>query len=184
MYQNLKTLMLMLKQLATILNKEQRRKCYGVFLVILAGSMTEMLGVGALLPFLQSILNPAEVSQRWYGRILMDVFGVKNANTLFIILGIGVVILYIVKNIVLLLSAYEQNKLSTGITQELSTSMLNSYMKRSYEFFLEHNSADMIRGVDGDALGVYNIIANMFVMVTEILKCSLIGIFLMVIDFP
>lgn len=183
MYQNLKTLILMIKQLLSILNEKQKKKCCRVFLFILAGSLTEMLGVGGLLPFLQSILNPDKVSQQWYGRILIGFFGVNNTNTLFISLGIGVVILYVVKNAVLLLSVYEQNKLSTGITQELSTSMLNSYLKRPYEFFLQHNSADIIRGVDGDVIGVYNIISDMFRVVTEILKCSLIGILLMIVDF-
>lgn len=183
MYQNFKTLMLMVKQLVVILNKEQKRNCCRVFLFILAGSMAEMLGVGSLLPFLQSMLKPEEVSQKWYGRILVNVFGMKDAITLLILLGIGVVILYFIKNIVILLSVYEQNKLNTGINKELSSSMLNSYMKRPYEFFLEHNSADIIRGVNADVAGVYNIIANMFRLVSEMLKCTAIAVLLLVVDF-
>ena len=183
MYQNFKTLMLMVKQLVIILNNEQKRNCGTVFLFILAGSMAEMLGVGSLLPFLQSMLKPEEVSQKWYGRILVNVFGMNDALTLLILLGIGVVILYFLKNIVILLSVYEQNKLSTRINKELSSSMLNSYMKRPYEFFLEHNSADMIRGVNEDVTGVYNIIANMFRLVSEMLKCTAIVVLLLVVDF-
>lgn len=183
MYQNFKTLVLMVKQLVTILNKEQKRNCYGVFLLILAGSLFEMLGVGSLLPFLESMVNPEQVTQKWYGRLLTNIFGVDNSVTLLVFLGIGIVILYLLKNAVVLFSAYVQNKLSARIHRELATSMLNSYMKRSYMFFLEHNSADIIRGVEGDVNGVYSIISNMFKVATETLKCTAIAIFMLVMDF-
>ena len=183
MYQNFKTLFLMIKQLTVILNKEQKRNCCLVFLFILVGSIFEMLGVGSLLPFLESMLNPDTVMQKWYGRILINIFGVKDSVTLLIFLGIGVVLLYLVKNAVVLLSTYVHNKLSARINRELATSMLSSYMKRPYEFFLEHNSADAIRGVDHDINGVYIIISNLFKVSTEILKCITIAILMLLIDF-
>ena len=107
MYQNFKTLKLMLKQLMTILNREQRRSCYWVFLFILIGSIFEMLGVGSLLPFLQSMMSPDQVLQKWYGHLLWNVFGVSDSGVLLTVMGIGVVILYFVKNAVVLFSVYD-----------------------------------------------------------------------------
>lgn len=183
MYQNFRTLFLMIKQLSAILEKEQKRNCYWVCLFILVSSMFEMLGVGSFLPFLQSMLQPDEISEKWYGHILIDVFGVSDYVTLIIILGIGIVILYLIKNAVLLISVYVQNRLNARINRELASSMLNSYMKRPYEFFLEHNSADIIRGVSADVNGVYNIISNLFKLSTEMLKCITIAIVLLLVDF-
>lgn len=183
MYQNFKTLKLMLKQLAAILSSEQRRSCYWVFLFILVGSVFEMLGVGILLPFLQSMMSPDQVLQKWYGRFFINVFGMNNSAVLLIVMGVGVVILYFIKNAVILLSVYMQNKLNARINRELATEMLNSYMKHPYEFFLEHNSADMIRGVNMDVNGVFNIISNIFKLLAELLKCGTITILLMVVDF-
>lgn len=173
----------MIKQLAVILNKEQKRNCCLVFLFILTGSVFEMLGVGSLLPFLESMLNPDKVLQKWYGQILMGIFGVNDSTALLILLGIGVIVLYLVKNAIVLLSVYVQNKLNARINRELATSMLNSYMKRPYMFFLEHNSADIMRGVNSDVNGVFGIISNFFKMVAEILKCIAIAILLLTVDF-
>jgi len=183
MYQNFKTLLLMLKQLTSILNRKQKRNCCLVFLFILTGSVFEMLGVGSLLPFLESMLNPDKVLQKWYGQILMGIFGVNDSTALLILLGIGVIVLYLVKNAIVLLSVYVQNKLNARINRELATSMLNSYMKRPYMFFLEHNSADILRGVNSDVNGVFGIISNFFKMVAEILKCIAIAILLLTVDF-
>lgn len=183
MYQNFKTLKLMLKQLMTILNREQRRSCYWVFLFILIGSIFEMLGVGSLLPFLQSMMSPDQVLQKWYGHLLWNVFGVSDSGVLLTVMGIGVVILYFVKNAVILFSVYVQNKLNAKINRELATAMLNSYMKHPYEFFLEHNSADMIRGVNLDVNGVFNIISNIFKLLAELLKCGAITSLLLIVDF-
>lgn len=183
MSQNFRTLRFMMRQLSAILEREQKRNCYRVCLFILVSSMFEMLGVGSFLPFLESMLQPDGVSERWYGHILIDVFGVRNHVALMIILAIGIVVLYLSKNAVLLLSVYVQNKLNARINRELATSMLNSYMKRPYEFFLTHNSADIIRGVGADVNGVYNIISNLFKLTTEILKCITIAIVLLLVDF-
>ena len=183
MYQNFKTLILMIKQLTVILNKEQKRNCCWVFLFILVGSVFEMLGVGSLLPFLESMLNPDKVLQKWYGRILANIFGLEDPTALLILLGIGVIALYLVKNAVVLGSVYVQNKLNARINRELATSMLNSYMKRPYVFFLEHNSADIMRGVNSDVNGVFGIISNIFKMAAEILKCIAIAILLLNVDF-
>lgn len=183
MYQNFKTLLLMIKQLTAILNKEQKRNCCLVFLFILVSSVFEMLGVGSLLPFLESMLNPDTIMQKWYGRILTSIFGVNDSTTLLILLGTGVVLLYLVKNAVVLLSVFVQNKLNARINRELATSMLNSYMKRPYMFFLEHNSADIMRGVSSDVNGVFGIISNMFKMLAEMLKCAAIATLLLTVDF-
>ncbi len=182
MYQNIKTLLQMIRQLLIVLDTRQKKKCAFVFFCILVGSMFEMLGVSVMLPFLQMVMQPEKMQQSWYGNILIHVLHIKGSQNLLVVLALCIVVLYIVKNAVILFSVYEQNRLNSSINRELATLMLRSYMKRPYTFFLEHNSADIIRGVNTDVNGVFNIISNIFKLLAETLTCAAIAVFLLISD--
>ncbi|MDD3412693.1 MAG: ABC transporter ATP-binding protein [Lachnospiraceae bacterium] len=182
MIQNIKTLLYMLKQLVIILDKSQKKRCLFAFIFILIGAFFEMLGVSILLPFLQTLMAPEVIINNKYIKPILENLNIINTQNVFYLVSFSVMLLYIVKNLILLYSTYVQNVLSTSINRELSTLMLRSYMKRPYFYFLENNSADMLRGINGDVTGVYNIIANLFKLITELLTCLVIAILLLATD--
>lgn len=182
MLQNFKTLGYMLQQLVTILDAKQKRRCVFTFFCILLGSLLEMVGVSIILPFLQAMTDPKQLEGRWYVQFGIQLFHITDTDDMLLMLGISVMILYLIKNLFLLFSVYMQNKLSTDINRDMSTLMLRSYMKRSYMFFLDNNSADVLRGINGDVTGVFNIISNLFKLIAEILTCTAIAILLLASD--
>lgn len=182
MRQNVKALFSMLQKLLAILNSKQKRKCVLVFICVVIGSIFELLGVSCILPFIQAMLAPKELLQNRYIQVVMDIFHISSDYGMLILIGVGIIILYFVKNIYLLFSAYIQSKLSADITRELSTLMLRSYMKRPYLYFVNNNSANILRGINVDVLGVYNIISNIFKILSEVLNCVLIALFLLCSD--
>lgn len=171
-----------LKQLAEILTRKQVRGSILIFLFMIVGSLFEMLSVSSIMPFLQALLTPEVLTGKWYISMITDVFRINDSYHLIILLALGIVVLYIVKNAFLLLSAYMQSFFSTSITRDLSTLMLRSYMKRPYSYFTSHNSADVIRGTNTDTSGVYNIILNIFKVFSELLMCIMIAVFLFITD--
>lgn len=182
MLQNFKTLFQMVGQLKTILNKKQIQKCIIVFVCVFVGAIFELLGVSSILPFMEAMLAPQELLEKWYVRSIMGIFGIESEYGMLILIGIGIILLYFVKNAYLLFSAYLQSKFSTGITRELSTLMLQSYMKRPYEYFVNNNSAGILRGINVDVTGVFNILSTAFKMMSEILMCLMIAVYLFISD--
>ena len=63
---DIKTLKTMFRQLMAILSRKQRLQMLGMFMIILIGSFLELLGVSAMLPFIQSLLAPEELVQKDY----------------------------------------------------------------------------------------------------------------------
>ncbi len=53
MTKDVKTLFLMFKQLYKILNNKQKWQMMGIFFLIVVGAFVEMLGISAILPFIQ-----------------------------------------------------------------------------------------------------------------------------------
>lgn len=169
-------------QIYSILNKKQRFQMVGMFFVILIGSLLELLGVSAMLPFIQAILEPEKLLEKPYINILCDVFQVNSSNGIIVLVGIGIVLIYIIKNAYLSLSAYLQAAYSNITQKDLAVLMLRSYMTRPYSFFVDNGSDVIMRGVQADINGVYQVMLNGFKLLSEFLVVISIAIYLMITD--
>ncbi len=182
MKSNIITLLNMLKQLKYILNRKQKRQCAIAFVVFFCGAIFELLGVSCILPFLQALLTPEKMMEGEKIQLLLQIFHIDTTYGVVVMLGVGIILLYIIKNIYLVFSAYVQCDLNTKINKELSIEMLRAYMKRPYTFFLETNSAEILRGINDDVTGVNSVVSNLFHIVSEFLTAVMIAIYLLMTD--
>ena len=179
---DIKTLKTMFHQLMAILSHKQRVQMLGMFIIILIGSFLELLGVSAMMPFVQALLSPDELMQKSYIQFFMRIFGANDNPSLLLMVGIGIVVIYIIKNIYLAISSYLQVTYSHNTKRQLAVLMLKSFMDRPYSFFVENGSGVILRGVGDDMLGVYNIIFNLFKMGVEGFVVVVIAIYLIITD--
>ena len=180
---DLKTFFVMVRQLFYIMTVKQKRKSILLFFVILVGAAFETLGVSAILPFIEAMLTPDELRQKWYVKLIIDFLGIDNSQMIMIVVGLGVICIYILKNLYLTLSIYFQASFRYRFQKELSTRMLRAYMKRPYSYYLNVNSAEVLRGIGGDVNGVFGVFEDIFKLISELLTVCLIGIFLFYTDF-
>ncbi len=179
---DLKTFQRMMYQIFSILNPRQRIQMVGMFVIIIVGSMFELLGVSIILPFIEAILSPTELMERSYINVLVKIFKIQNNQEMILLVGGGIIVVYLIKNIYLSFSAYLQAFYSNNMQRSLSVLMLKSYLNRPYSFFVEHGSGEIMRGISGDIGGVYTIIVNLFKFLSELLVIISIAIYLVITD--
>ena len=92
---DLKTLKQMVYELYYILTSKQRWQMLGMFFVILVGSMFELLGVTAMLPFIQSLLTPEELLDKWYVQIFAEPMNITDADQAVYMVGAGIILIYL-----------------------------------------------------------------------------------------
>lgn len=170
------------KQLLFILVPKQKIQCIWILGVIFIGSFVEMLGITAILPFIQAVLDPVSFITMWKLKPFFDRLNIRSSTEIILFLGIVIIAVYIIKNLYLLASSYIQIKFKLQLQKDLSILMLRTYMRRPYSFFLNVNSAYIIRGINDDVYGVYAIIENCFKILTESITFLLIGIFIIMTD--
>lgn len=179
---DIKTLIDIVAKLKRILTTKQKKKFTLLFFVIFIGSILELLGISSVIPFIQVLIAPDNITEKWYGKIIVNLFSVHNEMELIIIIGIFIMGIYIIKNLYLLLDNYIQISFRFGIMKELSVSLLTSYLRRPYTYFLNINSAEILRGITDDVYGVFCIIENMTRFLTDFITAVIIGIFIIVTD--
>lgn len=172
----------MLKQLNYILDKNQKKRALWLFVVIVLGSGFELLGVTAILPFVEAAVSPDKVLQNKYIMKIAPILGISDANTLLLFMGLALIVIYVIKNVFMLYVNFVQYDFSTGVQKELSVKMLKSYMSRSYTFFLNSNTSEVLRGCSSDIASIYNVIDYLSVILAQILMVLMIGAYLIYTD--
>ncbi len=176
------TLIRMWNQLRYIMTEKQKRQSAAIFILIIGGALFETLGVSAILPFIQSIMEPEELVNKWYIAVIVRTLNLKDTYSIVYLCGVFISLVYVIKNVYLFASSRIQSKFSWRFQKNLSTKMLASYMKRPYVYFLDINSAEIIRTLSTDVFGVLEILQNGFRFFSEFFTVVLIGIFTISVD--
>ncbi|MCR5302912.1 MAG: ABC transporter ATP-binding protein/permease [Lachnospiraceae bacterium] len=179
---DLNTIRQMFSHLFVILNKKQRIKMFGMMIIILIGSLFELLGVAVMLPFMEALLTPEDLMEKKYIRFFMDLFHIYQPHMVLIMVGVGIVLIYLVKNLYLALSSLLQIRYSWNTRRELAVLMLRSFMNRPYSFFVDNGSGVIMRGVTNDTEGVYLVLSNLFKFASEGFVIASVAIYLFLVD--
>lgn len=165
------------RKVFAILEKDDRRKSYLVFLDILLCAILETVGVGLIVPFMTAISAPQIMMQEPVVRDIVKAFDLSSMQ-LALTIGFLLCIFYVIKNIFLMYSSYLQNKFRYGLHKKLSVKMLSAYMKRPYQFFVDTNSSEIVRGVGSDIGCVKDALGTIFDLATQILTLAMIAVYL------
>ena len=174
---DIKTFKEMLLQLLYILDNRQRKKAGVVFLFIIIGALFETLGVSIVLPFVQMLTSPDLILNNSFIRLLMSILGLHSAIEMTLFCGGAIIVVYVIKNLVIAFSGYMQVKYRANLGVDLQSKMMESYMNRPYQFFINHDSGYILRGLGGDVSGVQNVIEQLMRLCMETLNVIFIGIY-------
>ena len=105
---NIEAIVEIVNKLRVILTRKQKKTGIVILIVIIIGSFLETLGVSAILPFIESLLTPESVMDKWYAKLLISFFSIKDTQTLTIVIGIAIIAIYFLKNLYLYFSVMAQ----------------------------------------------------------------------------
>lgn len=171
-----------LKKYNYVLNRKQKIQAVGVFLLILVGTILELVGVSVVLPFVNIITTPDSFMNNRYVLLFCNMFNIKEARVLLFWIAIALIVVYIVKNIYIcvmnnVLYAYIYNN-----QRKLAYEIFDCCLKQPYLFFVSNNSAEMIRTIACDVGMFYGSILAVLQLFTEISVCGLLLIVLIYMD--
>lgn len=177
-----KALIEIVNKLRVILTRRQKQSGLFVLVMIIIGSFLETIGVSAILPFIESLLTPESIMDKWYLKPIVGFCGIDNTDRITIMIGVAIIIIYFLKNLYLYISVMIQTVYRSKVQKYLSTRMLAAYLHWPYENFIDINTAEVIRGIGTDVIGVYNLLDEMFRFLGEFFTAILIGAFIIYTD--
>jgi len=156
-------------KLKLILSKKDYRKLYFFLILSFFAMILEILSVGLIIPFLNSLVR---------GGINFGIFEFLN-NLDIIGIVLILVFIYSLKSIFLTFFSYLQARYLANIRASLSNTLFKLYINRPYEFHLKNNTSKLIRNVGETNLIVY-IIKSTIILINEALVMLGVSFFIII----
>ena len=172
----------LIKSVFKVFDGKQKRNLVGMAFLILINSGVSLLGVGVLLPFIQAVMSPEELLENDIIRWAYDLLGLKNTDQLIIALAIGIMIVYVAKNGFIIFMNNMQYRFSYYGKREMQDRLMKYYIRKDYTFFLNHNSAELMRDINTDPEMFYAAVLNMLQLASEVCVSGIMVLFLVVTD--
>ena len=173
----------LLYKLRMIFPKKERRYFILLFFLILISTLFDFLGVSLILPLVNLLINPATLEkQSWY-HIFTALIPVSNRNTGLLILVLIIIGVYILKNLFAIYMSVVQGVFVTRNQLATSARMLDCYMRKPYTFHLQHNTAEILRGINTDVSSAYGLVTNLLTVFSSLLISILLVVYLIAVDF-
>lgn len=171
-----------LKKLTCVLNKKQQRKIWGLGVLILIGGLLETLGISMILPLVTTILDVERMAQNEYVQLICSTLHISNMNHFLIVLLLAVIAVFVIKNVYSLFLAYVQARFVTSNQHRAGSYMLEEYLNRPYEFYLNADIPTIFRILDGDIPKVFQLLLALIKLATEAVVAICIFFVLLVVD--
>ena len=172
----------LIKSVFKVFDGKQKRNLVGMAFLILINSGVSLLGVSVLLPFIQAVMSPEELLENDIIRWAYDLLGLKNTDQLIIALAIGIMIVYVAKNGFIIFMNNMQYRFSYYGKREMQDRLMKYYIRKDYTFFLNHNSAELMRDINTDPEMFYAAVLNMLQLASEVCVSGIMVLFLVVTD--
>lgn len=176
--QNIRTFGVMLGQLMSILNNKQKKQAVGIAIMSMISAMLETLGISVVIPFVLAMLEPESLMSNKHVSKLVDTLGIKDISSVLLLAAFAIILVYVLKNLFILLVNYAQARFRNRLERDLSVVMLRSYLYKPYIYHINTNSSEIMRGITGDTAGVATIVDAFSILINEVLTCILIGMVL------
>ena len=172
----------LVKSVLKVFDGKQKRKLVGMMFLILINSGVSLLGVSVLSPFITAVMNPEELLKNDIIRSVYDGFHMQNTNQLITLLSVLIIIVYIAKNAFIIFINNMLYCFSYYGKREMQDRMMKYYISRDYTFFLNHNSAELMRDINTDPEMFYAAVLNMLQLASELCVSLILVGYLLVKD--
>ena len=171
-----------LKKVGYIFDKKQKAMAALLFVSIVIGAFVELLGVTVILPFISTLMNPQKILENSLAAWTYEKGGFQSINDFIVFLALGVIVVYILKNIYVYWMHSMQYRFTYENQRRLSYKMMRCYMDQPYVFHLNHNSAELSRNINEDVVSFFEAVLASLQLASEGSVCLAILLLLLYQD--
>ena len=159
------------------MSRRRQRQLGMLLLLMVVSSLSEMVSLGAILPFLRALSNPDELLNSPQWQPLLASVNVESASQLVTGLALAFIATVLAANGLRLLTLNVRTRLSADISSDLSCQIYQNTLRQPYSFHVQHNSSDLMQTlVDDTNRLMVKVLRPLLTLLTDsILAVGLIG---------
>ena len=172
----------MIKKLNYIFSTADKIKIVLLTVMILAGSMLELLAISLFSPFIDGIMNQDAMLESTVISVFYRLGSFGEFEHFLAALAGGIIAIYVIKNVYIILEKNTIYRFAYRIQRTISTNLLKAYMKEPYTFHLNKNIAVLQRSMQEDTDQFAKAILHFMEMAAEACVCMVLGVYLFIVS--
>ena len=165
-----------IKKILEILSKKDKKKIILSVIFLLTRSVLEVIGIGLLVPILNFISNENKVIFLYNYFPFLQKLNNKESIIFFISIFIFI---YFIKTVFTIFYNSWNAKFVNNLSTDLAHRVVSKYLDKSYIFFLENNSASLVRNISSEtSIFAQGLIGHIILSIAQIVFIISICLFL------
>ena len=156
-----------LKKLKVLLDKKQKLTMAGLVALMVVGAFLQTAGIGLLVQVVSVAIDKTALEKDGIVRGFYDFLGCQSFESFSVTVMALLIVVFAVKNAFL----FVQQKLTFAFvyTNQFRTSerMMRNYLRRSYEFYLNADTAVVQRSITSDVNNMYALILALLQLLSD-----------------
>ncbi len=166
-----------------IFDRKQKIQLGILGVMIFIGGLLETLGVGAMIPLVNALLMPEKL-QEYIDKYellqrICDMLNIESMGQVTKVLLLGLMAIYVVKNLYVLFLIYRQNSFITQNRNKMISRVMAEFLNRPYEKYLGADIPTVFRITDSDIPQTFALILAMLQLASEVVVSFLIFLVLL-----
>lgn len=174
-----------IRKILSLFDARQRREAVVILFVMLVISVLEAIGIGAIIPLMTALVEPAKIQQiAWLHRLYL--WAAPSSYDAFVVyLSLALLALVLAKNLIIGLSYRRQYRFVFDIQNTLSNRLLSAYLGAPYQYFLGRNTAELLKNIQGEIPAFVSsvLIPALMLLSESVITVAVLGL-LLVINAP
>ena len=171
-----------LHKIRFLLTPSERRGAVVLLGLMIVGMTLEMLCTGLVIPAIALMMQQDLATTYPQFQPLLAALGTPTQTELILNVMLGLVGIYLIKNLFLAFLAWRQTRYAFGVQVQLSQRLFTAYLRQPYTFHLQRNSAQLIRNVTGEVAVFTDAIISILNITTEFLVLLGISTLLLAVE--
>jgi ABC-type multidrug transport system fused ATPase/permease subunit len=159
-----------------ILDAKDKTGFWRYVIVLFFGSVFSVLGIGAVIPFINLLIQPAKIMS------YKLVHGFSYDHVIIFVTAL-LVVAFAIKNLVALWLINYQSKFLCGLVAKIQSKLFTGYMAMPYEYHLNRSTPDLIKNVNNETTMLSNYVIGPFgTFLTELISSLFVLVVLLWIN--
>lgn len=170
------------KKLGLLLNKDQKRKMVIIVFLMLIGAVLETMSVSLVVPLMTALMQKDFMQKNEIVRSICQLLHIQDTKGFVLLAITAMIFVFILKDVFLFFEYYVQTRFTCNNRVATQKKLMEVYLNRPYEYFLNASSGEIMRVIKADTAGTFNLLNVTMTFFTEGIVAIALVIAIVVVD--
>lgn len=161
--------MSILKQYENILKPTDKRKIFGIIVLMVISGFLEILSLSLIVPLIAAIVNMELLTKYEIVMKIFDFLGLTDRKSMLIGMAVGFAVLMVLKNLVIFLMERAKKYFIAHGKKRTANKLFGIYITRPYVYFLHCNSGEIITVINVLVEKVYALLQDLLTLTSKVI---------------